>query len=263
MRIAIATSEVVLPPSDAELAAAFRAQGVDARPVIWSLAGVPWREFDAVLVRSCWDYHLREAEFLEWLGSLEGVRVLNDPRLIRWNLNKSYLRELGVAIPDTVWVGAGEEADVAAICAARGWARAVVKPLVSASAYRTAVMAEGIALGEVMVQEFLRAIETDGEWSLMWFDHEFSHAVRKRPGAGDFRVQMEHGGSAEAAVPDAELLEFTARAMARLPYRAAWARVDVVRDGDRLLLMELEAIEPELFLGSCKGAAERLVEVVV
>lgn len=258
MHIAIATSHLPLPPSDQALAVALGSFRIPVHPEIWSAPGVSWQTFDAVLVRSCWDYHLREAEFLQWLSRLEGlkVRVLNSPALLRWNRNKRYLRELeqqGNAIPATVWLGEGEQVDVAQVCTAKGWNQAVIKPLVSASAYRTERRSSGVVSGEMMLQEYLPAIEEEGEWSLMWFNHRFSHAVRKRPRQGDFRVQQELGGTAETAIPDTELLEFSARVLTRLPERAVWARVDLLRSGGLVVLMELEVIEPELFLSAAAG----------
>ena len=268
MRVAIATSQSQLPPSDEALADALRQRGVRATAAIWSETGVDWRAFDAVLVRSCWDYHLRTAEFLSWIAHVEaaGIRMMNDPVLLRWNANKQYLRALergGIPIPETVWVGPNEGVDVGEVCTERGWRQAVVKPLVSASAYRTELRTSGIVNGPVMVQEYLAAIQNEGEWSLMWFDHAFSHAVRKRPQEGDFRVQKEYGGTAHAATPDAALIGFASSVLERLPTRAVWARVDLLRDRGRLLLMELEILEPELFLDASEGADHRLAEVVM
>ena len=105
-----------------------------------------------------------------------------------------------------------------------------------------------------MIQQFLTAIETTGEWSLMYFGGCFSHAVRKMPTSGDFRVQKEFGGTVEAAVPQQAMLKFADAAIARLPERADIARVDVLADEDGFVLMEMEVIEPELFLGLAPGS---------
>ena len=262
MRLAIATSKNELPSSDEALKAALGEQGMTADPVLWSSPGVAWQSYDAVVIRSCWDYHLRLKEFLDWINQLEhaGVAVLNSPSLIRWNVNKLYLKELsakGVRIPKTVWLDPGEEADLARVCSSGGWANAVVKPLVSASAYKTDRNRVGIVKGPAMIQEYLTPIETNGEWSLMYFGGCFSHAVRKMPASGDFRVQTEFGGTVVAAVPQQAMLAFAVATIARLPEPASIARVDVLEDEDGFVLVEMEVIEPELFLGLAPGS-ERL-----
>ena len=235
--------------------------------VLWRDAPVDWRAFDAVLVRSCWDYHLYVDEFAAWVDRLEasGVKVVNSPAVIRWNLRKSYLAELcaaGVTIPDSVWVD--DSIDVARVCAERGWTSAVVKPLVSASAHGTSVRHDGEVRGPVIVQEFLNEIHDGGEWSLMHFGGQYSHAVVKRPADGDFRVQMEYGGSAVADDPPVEIRDFAARALAAAPGPTAFARVDVVVSRRRgPVLMELELIEPELFLDSSAGASDRLAAAIL
>src|SRR5437016_7858529 len=164
MRLAIATSKNELPSSDEVLKAALGEQGMTANPVLWSSPGVAWHSFDAVVIRSCWDYHLRVNGFLDWITRLEhtGVAVLNSPSLIRWNVNKLYLQELsarGIRIPETVWLDTGEEGDLARVCYLHGWANAVVKPLVSASAHKTDRKRVGIVKGAAMIQECLTLIE--------------------------------------------------------------------------------------------------------
>ena len=263
MRIAIASYKETLPPSDELLR-----QALGAEAAVWWDAAVDWRAFDAVVVRSCWDYHLRLPEFLLWIEGLEqaGVRLINAPELIRWNCSKTYLREFaarGVQIAATVWVGDGESVDLERVCDEHGWLEAVVKPLVSASAYGTGRRRTGVVRGPAMVQEFLSGIETEGEWSLFYFGGVFSHAVRKRPASGDFRVQMEYGGTAETGVPAGGVLEFAERALGLLPVPAVLARVDVIADDGACVLMEMEVIEPELFLDLAPGAVERAAKAVL
>lgn len=266
--VAIATSEGALPPGETLLIEALAEIGVNAAPAVWSSAEVDWSKFSAVVIRTCWDYHLRVEEFLAWIESLEekDVLVVNYPGLIRWNIEKTYLTEFeaqGVTIPETVWLKAGESADVADLCAVRGWREAVVKPIVSASAYGTKRRSSGVVCGPMMVQRYLSAIESEGEWSLIYFADQFSHAVRKRPQAADFRVQKEHGGSVEAATPGPDLLLFAASALRALPLPATFARVDLVEQQGKIYLMEMEVIEPELFLNSAEGSARRLAKSIV
>ena len=268
LKIAIATSQAPLPPGEQFLVEALADQGAMAMPAIWSSPEVDWYQYDAVVIRSCWDYHLRLQEFLAWIRSLESlhVPVVNHPDMIRWNAEKTYLKHFetrGSAIPETVWLESGEQGDVAKICAARGWQQAVVKPIISASAYGTERRSSGSARGPAMIQQYLPAIESEGEWSLIYFDREFSHAVRKRPKPSDFRVQKDHGGTIEAATPEPKLKAFAEAALRKLPYPATFARVDSVEQDRQIYLMEMETIEPELFLGYAEGSAGRLADTII
>jgi glutathione synthase/RimK-type ligase-like ATP-grasp enzyme len=267
MRIGIASSEEVLPVGDRRLVDALVTIGFEVEVVDWKDDGREWNGFDAVIVRSCWDYHLYVEKFLEWVGRLEssGVVVVNAPELIRWNASKRYLGELaagGAVIPETIFVDDAEEIDLGAVCAAREWREAVVKPVVSASAHRTERRNSGIVLGPAIVQRFIEAIESEGEWSLVFVGGEYSHAVNKKPAAKDFRVQVEHGGTVIGGEAPAIALQFAARVLKLLPRPAVFARVDVVVDCGRIWLMELEVIEPELYLEMAAGAAGRLAAVI-
>ena len=184
-----------------------------------------------------------------------------------------YLRDVqarGVPVVPTHWLKRGESVGLAALLAELGWRDAVVKPAVSASAFgswRTSPvtaaeeqerLAALLATGDVMVQPFTAAVATPGEWSLVFLGGQFSHAVLKRPAAGDYRVQWEFGGSAVGAVPGAHLVAAAERALAAAPGAALYARVDGVEQDGQLVLMELELIEPHLFLGWSAPAAARL-----
>ena len=154
-----------------------------------------------------------------------------------------------------------------------GWSELVVKPTVSGGAHRTwratpdeqpaddARLAEMILEGAVMVQPLVGEIERDGEWSLVFFAGRYSHAVLKRPRAGDFRVQREHGGTLDSVEPAASVIAAAARAIAAIPFGDApplYARVDGCIVNGELLLMELEVLEPELFLRCASESAGRL-----
>jgi glutathione synthase/RimK-type ligase-like ATP-grasp enzyme len=272
-----------LTPGDRQAADALRQRGIEVAAEVWDApprAGRP----DLVVVRSCWDYHLRPLEFLAWIRGLEsgGVDLANAPDALRWNLDKRYLVELareGVAVAPTEWLAAGSDVRMSELLARRGWDRAVVKPSISASSYRTHATgpepapADEKALkgllrdGDVLVQEYLPEIPR-GEWSLIFLGGTLRFGVLKRAQAGDFRVQEEYGGTSEVAeVPREaaraaqELLDHCAQrapALADLLY----ARVDgVVRDGG-FVLTELELIEPHLFLELVPGAPERFADAI-
>jgi glutathione synthase/RimK-type ligase-like ATP-grasp enzyme len=266
-----------LTEDDQSLIAPLAKRGIEARAVVWSDPHVNWCEADAVLIRSCWDYHLRLPEFLAWIASLEqaGVRVWNPPAMLRWNADKTYLRDLerkGVPIVPTLWPEAGFRLQEELL--RRGWKRAVVKPRVSATAYRTALTSadetnEAQALVDdllrgpgAMVQEFMEEVGARGEWSLIFFSAKFSHAVLKVPKAGDFRVQHDFGGSERSAKAPDTMIQAASRVIAAVEGTPLYARVDGVESGGQFLLMELELLEPALFLKLSDGGAERFADTI-
>lgn len=264
MLIALVTCARIpeLTDDDRLLATALGELGVETRAVVWDDPSVDWAAFDAVVIRSTWDYHRRIDEFLAWLDRLDacGANVWNPVPVLRWNTNKSYLRDLDVARVPTVFVPAGGDTSVA--MQANGWRRAVVKPAVSATAFETYVVEEGgVAVRDVLVQPFLEEVVRDGEWSLLFLGGAFSHAVLKRAGAGDFRVQSDFGGTAEPREAQAGLIEQAAAMLAKVP-PTLYARVDGVVIEGTFTLMELELLEPVLFLGMSEGAPMRLARAV-
>ena len=280
-RLALATYAPLphLGDDDRVLIEPLAALGVAAEPAVWDAAAVRWEEFAGVLVRSCWDYHQRLDEFLAWVARLEraGVALWNAPDLLRWNSHKAYLRDLaaaGVPTVPTRWLASGEPASLAALLERAGWHDAVVKPAISASAHDTwrtsrprATLEQPrldalLARGDVMVQEYFGEVAAPGEWSLVFFGQRFSHATLKRPAAGDFRVQWEYGGSAEAMLPGHHLVREAERVLETVDGMPVYARVDGVERGGRLILTELELIEPHLFLAWEPHAAARLARTV-
>lgn len=256
------------------------AANVEAKFVDWRSDGCDLSQFDLLILRSCWDYHLHGEEFIAWLReTADMVRVLNDPETVLWNRNKFYLRELeaqGIAIAPTVFVAGAEEISASAGAQIQSWGKVVVKPAVSASAHNTWLV-DGAALPAAtelarkmqaeafLVQQFIPEIQTQGEISFAYIDGRYSHAVLKRPAAGDFRVQQEHGGSSELVVPSTSLLKQVnaiANAVPRVR-NSLYCRIDVVERAGKLILMELELIEPELFLSLADGAAKRFANAIV
>lgn len=281
-RIAIASSRIVPGehPDDASLRDALAAQGASASIHVWDDPSIDWARFDAVVLRSTWDYFQHYRAFLDWLERLDraGVATVNDNRTLRWNSNKRYLLdfvEAGVAVVPTRLV------EAAGILAAAGqWdgREVVVKPTVSGTAWHTvrgwagsSALAEQVARlpadFEYLVQPFLPQIEQAGEWSLIYLGGEFSHAVLKRPAAGDYRVQGEFGGSAERLAPEPSIRASADRVLQAATQLGhgdtAYARVDGVVVEGQFLLMELELIEPHLHLMAQHGAAERLATAIL
>jgi glutathione synthase/RimK-type ligase-like ATP-grasp enzyme len=275
-RIALATSaeHAELHPNDLPLVEALRTAGLDPVAEVWTDPSVDWSAYDAVLLRSVWDYHLRYDEFTEWLAQLDkaGVPLLNDSGLVRWNGDKRYLlelRERGVAIvPSQIAAGACLREVVSGLAGQE----IVVKPTVGATAVHTVRGLAGSAefdqvlagLPELvyLVQPFQPAIVDDGEWSLIFVDGEFTHAVIKRAAAGDYRVQDDFGGTATPAEPTPAVLDGALTALQAAGRTPAYARVDGVIVNGRFLLMELELIEPELFFPQHPETAEKLATAV-
>jgi glutathione synthase/RimK-type ligase-like ATP-grasp enzyme len=261
-----------LAKDDRLLAAALRERGAAVEACVWDDAAVSWTAFDAVVLRSTWDYHLRVDEFHAWLDAMErgGVPLWNPSALVRANLHKSYLLDLakrGIATVPTELLVRGETRTAREVMRARGWERAVVKPAVSATAYQTVVLdADSDAdrdaqSADLLVQPFLEEIATAGEWSFVFLGQDFSHAVLKRPRSGDFRVQNDFGGSAERQVPPAPLLADAQRVVSAITPPWLYARVDGISHDGRLVLMELELTEPSLFLD--ETAAARFAQAIV
>jgi glutathione synthase/RimK-type ligase-like ATP-grasp enzyme len=278
-RIALATS-IPLTPSDGQLLEPLGALGFIAEPVIWSDPEIAWSRYAAVVIRSCWDYHHRLNEFLAWIGGLETARVplINGPGLIRWNASKTYLIALGtrgVPIPPTTVVhrNATDEEAGAAIAALPS-TTLVIKPAVSATAYETwrasyplqpadTVRLRALAArGDVIVQTFVEEIASSGELSLVFFGGAYSHAARKMPRQGDFRVQLDHGGLLEIENAPAGVIRQAEAILRHAPSVPTYARVDGVVVGGVFTLMELELIEPELYLSQASAAATRFAAAI-
>ena len=240
-------------------AEALRSAGADVVAVSWTEAD-ELGGFDLVLPLVAWGYHLQYDAWLSFLDRVEssGVPMINPPALLRWNSDKAYLAELadaGVPTVPTMAVEACCDADLdeARRRFATDWL--VIKPPVSASASGTHRLGPNDDLpGEsrgrpMIVQPLIEDIARTGEFSLMLFDGEFSHAVVKRPKSGDFRVQPHLGGVTLPSEAPPGAVDLARQALAAAPAKATYARVDMVPDGDGVQrIMELELIEPALFL---------------
>lgn len=264
--------------SDALAQRALERRGREVAGLAWNDPRADFEPFDALVLRSNWDYHHAPGQFLDWLADREsaGARIWNPPALVRWNLGKDYLIELAArGIPAVPTVIVDDPARLPDLMAARGWATAVLKPLVSASAHDTRLVplaaapaaAAALARGEIrqpaIAQPFVEEIRTAGEWSLVFIDGAFTHAVLKRPAPDDFRVQSSLGGRAEAARPPAGIVAAGQRALAALPLPPLYARIDGVQTRGAFVVMEVEVNEPGLFFTQAPEAAERFAEALL
>lgn len=286
--VALPMSADSAPYADEELPlhAALRERGLRFATPIWDDPAVDWAAFDAVLIRTTWDYVEKIDAFERWLARADvATRLFNPLPLVRWNLRKRYLAALqseGVPCIETVWIHPDAPIDLPAVLAKMGWARAFLKPELGATSSGTlrfdanteglararAHLTETLPRSAMMLQPYLDAVEREGELSLMFFDGAFSHAFRKVPVPGDYRVQREHNATDHAvtAAPDeialsTRVIQTATRLTGEAPL---YARVDLLRDGGGALrLTELEMVEPSLFLHHAEGGAARLVDALL
>lgn len=251
--------------------------GVRAEAARWDDADIAWDSYDAVLIRTTWDYTERVEEFLAWMRRVEGVTaVFNSSAVAEANLHKSYLKKLGDAGVPTLWcedsddpAAALDEAD------ARGWGSVAVKPAVGAGAEELLIapLADREALCAhirrvqkrcaVMVQPLIEGVRERGELSVVLIDGEVTHAVRKTPTGEDYRVQIEFGGAYALEEPCDAALEAVRAAGALWDEAPLYARVDLVEPEDGVFwIIEVELVEPELFFPWAGHAGARLGEAL-
>jgi glutathione synthase/RimK-type ligase-like ATP-grasp enzyme len=278
MRIVLATCRTwpELSASDQCLAAVLRARGhtVDAAP--WNGTFAPFERADVVVVRSTWDYHDAPDAYAAWLERLDPHRTFNGPALIRWNLSKRYLLDLaarGARVPRSR-ESAAEPTAVAAALAALALRDAVIKPLIGASGFGVERVRAGDEAGalararagkptdRVLVQEYLPGISA-GEAAGVFFGGRFSHALRRVPAPGEFRINSQYGGRMEAATLHDEVVAQMRGVLALLPDAPVYVRIDGVVSKRDFVTMEVEVNEPGLGLDLVPGAAERFADALL
>jgi glutathione synthase/RimK-type ligase-like ATP-grasp enzyme len=258
----------------------FAALGWTVSSVPWSRPSIDWTSYDAVIVRSTWDYHHQPDHFCRVLEAIvsAGVPLFNSLELIRWNLSKAYLHDLaraGVAIVPTVTRPGLDSQSLPALFDELESSDLVVKPSVGANAdgaFRLdryawrdqlgTVQSSSPSAGPVLVQPFVGSVQDEGEYSLFYFAGAYSHAILKTPAPGDFRSQEEHGAAIRALDAERSLRAAGEAAIAAAPTMPLYARVDLVRSPDPAVfwVMELELIEPSLYLRMDSGAPPRFAK---
>jgi hypothetical protein len=270
-----------LTEDDQLFARALELRGARVRPAVWDDTAAAWSSAAAVVIRSTWDYHLRRADFLAWIERVSSSTMLhNDARVVRWNSHKRYLAGIaqrGVSVIDTVFADAHTSLDLRDVARTHGWTDIVVKPAVSASAHETRRFdanerAEGqahldrlLATRDVMIQPHLSALAEQGELSLLFARGRFTHAVRRRSALVDGHVMPKSApaNAPAAAVKSAErVLEAAATLTGVAPDALLYSRVDLALAEDDYSLLELELIEPSLFLLHAPNAAEHFADAL-
>jgi glutathione synthase/RimK-type ligase-like ATP-grasp enzyme len=251
----------------AQLAEPLERRGMNVEGPSWTVER-DLTAFDLVLPLKAWGYHRAGGRWQERVLAWEeaGVRLMNPGSVLRWNADKGYLGRLaerGAPVPPTLYADAiGLELLHEAV-ERFGTSLLIAKPQVAALAWQTIRWSPGRPLdggptAAAMIQPYLPAVQEEGEVSLIYFGGAFSHAVRKRPKSGDFRVQPEYGARISAHSPSSDERAAAQAALDAVEEDLLYARVDLVRDREgRPVLMELELVEPDLYLGFDPGAEER------
>ena len=278
MNIVIATCNPLpsFEKDDAPFHACLDEQGVSYEVIPWDEITEP-SKFDACLIRTTWDYVDRWKEFQAWIAHVSTkIPLWNTKEIINWNIDKRYLQflhEKGVPIAPTVWLES--TIDLEELMKKKGWERGFFKPVIGACASDTLrFSSETIANAQqfldstvsrqrMMLQPYLKRVETQGEYSAIYFGGRFSHAVRKVPVQGDYRVQDDFGAFDEGISPPQELLTLAHKALQHIPYPWLYARVDaLVTDDGTWVLNELEMIEPSLFFRHAPHAPKMLCDAL-
>ncbi|CAN5259121.1 hypothetical protein BH23BAC3_BH23BAC3_11750 [soil metagenome] len=264
---------------DRLLQQALKQKGISSVRVDWADNSVDWRTFDCAVFRTTWNYFERFEEFTTWLKRIEKqTQVINDPALVWWNMDKHYLRDLqqkDIPVVHSRFIEKGSSFSLREMLDESGWGEAVIKPCVSGAARQTYRVNTENA-GEVekiieplireeafLLQPFLDEVVKTGEDTLMVIGGTFTHAVRKRAKPGDFRVQDDHGGTVHEYTPTPGQIRLAELAMAACTPEPLYGRVDMVQDNrGSWQVMELELIEPELWLRYHPPAAEKFAEVM-
>ncbi len=265
---------------DALVADLLQARGFAVDEISWRDRSVRWDDYSMVVIRSPWDYQQSPGEFLAVLEAIEAstAKLWNSIDVVRWNIRKTYLRELherDLQIVPTEFVVSPTETQLRKMFDMLQSDQIVIKPVVGANADGTYRLHRSSTTEEIqriatlyhgntaLIQPFIQNVIDRGELSLVFFDGQYSHSILKTPKVGDFRVQEEHGGLIRAYRPDPAVIEFAQRCLTVVPQRTLYARVDLVdlEDGQPAV-MELELIEPSLYLSFDADAPERFADAI-
>ncbi len=260
---------------DALLQSALESRGLRVARTYWDDPAFDWTQTRCAVFRTTWDYFNRFSEFSLWLDQTSLLtRLINPLELIRWNLDKHYLRDLsekGLRIPPTCFISCGDRRSLQEIASSCEWPDMILKPAISGAARHTyrvntdtikdheEIYRKLISEESMLLQEFQQRILTEGEISLMVIGGQYSHAILKKAKPGDFRVQDDFGGSVHDCQPTADEVQFAEQAVSLCQSEPVYARVDILRNNQgQICLSELELIEPELWLRNYPPAAERM-----
>ena len=274
---------------DRPLHEALRARGAEVLQPAWDDPAVDWRLFDALLLRTPWDYQEHCDRFVDWAERVGSQTPLfHDAEIVRWNTHKSYLHDLaqrGIPVTTSAWLSRGTRVDLKELLETRRWKEACAKPMVGATARETLPIrdseedrAQGqlhldrlLAKEDMIVQPLMHSVFEEGELSALFIDGEFTHGVRKVPVKGDYRVQDDFGAHDEPFAFEDEDIDLARRTLStcgqvlgRKPDSLLYGRVDFLRDAEgALCINEVELVEPSLFFRHGAHAAEALAAALI
>ncbi len=267
----------IVPPLEEKscelILAVGKKRGIEFEIVYWDEMDLPQRGFDLAVIRTTWDYHERPDQFVAALESHQrgGLPVHNSPDVVRWNMRKTYLRELGPSAIETIWADKADARTIAQAFDSLDASEVVVKPQVGAGSIRTVRLKRNAwseadlidaPLNEAMIQPYLRSIETEGERSLFWFGGVYSHAVRKIPADGHWFANTA-GARFVAEAPPQAAIDAAEAARVRAPQDLLYVRIDLVLGDDGAWrVIEIEAIEPYLFLDFAPEGTDAFVGAI-
>ena len=273
MKIYILTSQdhPELFYDDKKIVDTCKTKGIEYEISVWDKDVIP--DSSLVLIRTIWDYSKKADKFKALLEDFtrRGIKTFNPIDTIKWNMDKSYLVELFNAKAPVVPTYISKNYSDDCINKSEINYPLVLKPLVGASGYDTFLLnskdskvnTDALNGREVIIQPFMKDILSEGEISFLYFNGSYSHSVIKSAGNGDFRIQEIHGGNVKRYNASKEELSYIEEILSKVEYEWSYARVDVVRSEGKLLLMELELIEPELFFRFSDNAEKSLIDCLV
>ncbi|CAF0993686.1 unnamed protein product [Adineta steineri] len=213
-------------------------KGIDVKIEVWTDSNVKWETYDVIIVKSPWDYHYKLDQFNTWLEMLkcQNIRILNPYDKIKWNSDKHYLQHIenaGLNIIPTFWLKKNEKPDLLKYFKLLCTEKIVIKPSISARFYYTA-----------------------------FHESNTNNCVLKTPKSGDFRVQSDFGGVAHLKSAPNQLIQYAKKYVEIFAKDCLFTRVDGLDIDGQFFLIELELIEPYLFLLHDKNSFERFYKAL-
>ncbi|TAL67749.1 MAG: hypothetical protein EPN82_13325 [Bacteroidetes bacterium] len=281
-RIGIITSseQPGLLQYDRDIATLLSKSGISSEPVIWDEPHLPWENYDMLLMRTAWGYHQKPFEFKNLLEyfALNKFNIWNPATVMLENMHKFYLKRLaeaGFNVIPTLFCEPREFKNIENLIKSTGWERCVIKPAISASAFDTHIISDINGLKKInglderykgrqfLLQKYIPEIEQEGEWSIFFFSNGFKYSVLKVPQKGDYRVQIEYGGKYYRKHAPDFIFESAKKIVDFYMDNCLYIRVDGVVSQSKFLVMEVEMIEPHLFMDLVPEAKEPFVEVII
>lgn len=248
-------------------------KGLNITSEIWDDPQVDWKQYDVALLKTPWDYFEKYEQFQAWLNKIESlqIKLINNYDIVRWNMDKHYLQEVEAAGFETIpsiFLNQGWNESLQPLFEKLASDKLILKPCVSGGSRNTIVLnrhnanedtsrvQELVTDGDYIVQPLMPQVQ-EGEWSFIFFNGHYSHTIIKKPKSGDFRVQQIFGGTIETIFPKQQDIDKATSYITTFAKNTLYARVDGLMVNGRFILMELELIEPFLYLSYGAGAVER------